>query len=151
MSALDFIGRHWESGLQVAVTAWFASIARNFQITLAVHGTRLEAHREAVRRSLVLWWLQKEDQDQQNIRQGMLDWIAINDVFLSPAAAEAFKIVERYKTLQFSLEGRAGLAAFNEAEAALATLKRELLRFRKLTLREAMVERWRLFRGRKRR
>lgn len=151
MNLLRFLGRHWESGVQLAVTAWFAYIARNFQITLAVHGTRLEAHREAVRRSLVLWWLQREDPGEMDTRNEMIRWLAVNEVFLSPRAAEAFKAVERWKTLLFSTDSMTARDAYKEADVAMNTLKRELLRFRKLTIREAVIEGWRQLRKRRRR
>lgn len=140
MSALDFIGRHWESGLQLAVTAWFASIARTFQITLSTHTTRLEAHREAMRRARIIWWLGKEDPGQMETRNGMLDWISVNEVFLSPAAAEAFKTIEQWKTMVISTDYRAGEDLFKEADRAFGILRTELLRFRKLTLRETIDE-----------
>jgi hypothetical protein len=57
---LHFIGEHIGTILQLAATAWLAYIARTFQITLAIYGTRLDTHREAMRRARVPSWLKND-------------------------------------------------------------------------------------------
>jgi hypothetical protein len=135
---LRFIWDHLETIVQFAITFWLASIARNFQITLAVYGTRLEAHREAIRRSRVLWWLEKGDENWVKTMNESMDWHAVNEVFLSPAAAQAFLDIHLWKGLQVQGDVfRGGLEReFKKAQSAQETLKRELLRFRKRTFWE---------------
>ncbi len=150
MSAVDFLGRHWESAIQLGVTAWLASITRNFQTSLSLHRTRLDTHQEAIRRARIMWWLQKEDADWMAVLNGMTDWLAINEVFLSPAASDAFRAVKRWKS-DILLNAAYGSTELHpKAERALEVLSRELLRFRELTLRETIAERWRRFRRERR-
>ena len=141
---IDFVIRHLETVIQFAVTVWLASIARGFQVTMAVYGTRLETHREAVRRSRVMWWLDGKVADNwTGIMNEMLDWFAINEVFLTPQAATAFKTIQTWKGLVTTTDGRAGTEMFREAERAMDILRKELLRFRKRTFEDLLGDGWR--------
>jgi|GEM_PF-4561150 len=141
---IDFVLRHLETVIQFAVTVWLASIARGFQVTMAVYGTRLEAHREAVRRSRVMWWLDGKVADNwTGTMKEMLDWLAVNEVFLTPAAATAFKTIHSWKGLVTTTDGRAGTGMFKEADQSLDILRKELLRFRKRTFGDLLGDGWR--------
>jgi len=145
---IDFVLRHLETVIQFAVTAWLASIARGFQVTMAVYGTRLETHREAVRRSRVIWWLDsKVAENWTGTMNEMLDWFAVSEVFLTPMAAAAFKTVQTWKGVVMTTDGRAGTEMFKGAEQAMDILRKELLRFRKRTLWDLMGDGWRRIRG----
>lgn len=137
----DFLGHNFATILQLIVTLWMASIARQFQLTLATYGTRLEAHREAVRRSRVLWWLGKDAGDATDVLNEMMDWFAVNEVYLSPRAAQAFKAVHMWKGLVITVSSITHTKEYNEADAALSILREELLRFRKRTIRDIIGER----------
>ncbi len=129
---------------QLLVTIWLAALTRSFQVTMAVYSTRLEAHREAVRRSRIIWWIKGDDADFTSVMNEMLDWHAVNEVYLSPAAAAAFMTVENWKVLVASSQGMgAGVDVFKNAEAAMKILRRELLRFRKRTIGELLSDGWR--------
>ena len=140
---VGWIFRHAETIVQFLVTAWFASIARTFQVTMAVYGTRLEAHREALRRARELRFLKDNHPDWTEIMNGLLDWYAVNEVFLTPAAAKAFMAVQVWKGVMGTTDGRAGTGLYEEAERGQETLRKELLRFRKRTLGDLCSDLWR--------
>lgn len=134
----NFIGDHIGTIFQILVTAWLAAIARDFQITLKVYGTRLDTTREAIRRSRVLWWLKTDDDNWTNIMNDMMDWHAVNEVFLTPAASRAFLDVHLWAGLKVPLAGTNTKEHFDKAQAGLDTLRRELLRFRERSARAAV-------------
>jgi hypothetical protein len=139
---IDFILRHLETVIQFAVTAWLASIARGFQVTMAVYGTRLETHREAVRRSKVTWWLdKKKEPNWTSIMNEMNDWYAVNEVFMTPKAAAAFMDVHRWKAMVLLTDEHT--RQFKEAEKGMEILRKELLRFRKRTFGDMLGDGWR--------
>jgi hypothetical protein len=138
----NFIGDHIGTIVQFAVTAWFARIARDFQVTLSVYGTRLETTREAVRRGRVLWWLKTTDHNWTEIINEMMDWHATNEVFLTPTAARAFLDIHLLKGLQGSMPSGSDLREhFQKADQGLKTLSIELLRFRKRPLGDLLWDR----------
>jgi hypothetical protein len=137
---LHFLGEHLGTIAQLAVTIWMASIARGFQITLSVYGTRLEAHREAVRRSRILWWLARDDDEYAEILNEMADWHAVNEVFLTPKASKAFMDMHTYKGTSRDGPGDWFIKARHAADLAWDTLREELLRFRKRTLFELLSD-----------
>jgi hypothetical protein len=140
-----FIGDHIGTIFQVLVTAWLAAIARNFQITLKVYGTRLDTTREAIRRARVLWWLKPDDDDWTKIVNEMMDWHAVNEVFLTPAASRAFLDVHLWAGLKGSLPDRVGTKEhYDKAQAGLDNLRRELMRFRDWSVGAAVSD---FFRG----
>jgi hypothetical protein len=71
----------------------------------------------------------------------------VNEVYLEPAAAQAFHDIHLYKGLERTARHPSvPLSAdmtnrFNRAEAAMDILRRELLRFRKRTLRDWLRDR----------
>jgi hypothetical protein len=133
----NFLGDHLGTIVQFLVTAWLAKVARAFQVTLAVYGTRLETTREAMRRARVLKWLKKNAADWIPTMEEMGDWHAVNEVYLTPAAAAAFMDVHLWKSLEGTMETGPGMSLQDhrrKADAALSTLRVELLRFRKLPL-----------------
>jgi hypothetical protein len=135
------------TAIQLGVTIWQASITRH--ISLSMYGTRLEAHREAVKIARELWMLDKKtDADATAKINHAMDWIALNAVFLEPAAEEAFMAVHLFKVLQGDQMPAALLKEHHDkADRALETLRRELLRFRKRTLWQRVVERFRNEKG----
>jgi len=92
----------------------------------------LEGHREALRRVRVMWFLSKEDAGWTDVMNDMLAWFSTNEVFLTEAAAAAFMAVERWRAMVSLTDGRIDVSMFKEAEQAFATLRKELLRFRKI-------------------
>jgi hypothetical protein len=138
MRAIHFIGEHVGTIVQLAVTFWMASIARGFQITLSVYGTRLEAHREAVRRSRTLWWMPRDDDEYNETLNEMADWHAVNEVFLTPKASRAFMDMHTYKGASREISGRDFIKYKHAADVAWETLREELLRFRKRTFFEVL-------------
>jgi hypothetical protein len=138
---IKFLGDHLGTVFQTLVTLWMASIARKFQVSMSVYGTRIEAHREAVRRGFVLWWLQHDkNPDWAATMNEMKEWRAMNEVFLEPAAAQALRDIEHFKAMQAAAGGQPQYfdmtPLFNRADEGLDVLRRELLRFRKRTLWE---------------
>lgn len=151
---LHFIADHLGTILQLAATAWLAYVARTFQITLAVYGTRLEAHREVMRRARVLWWLKKDAPVWVNTMNEMMDWHAVNEVYLTRTAAQAFLDVHLWKGMEgHELPPGGTKDYFKNADRALKTLRTELLRFRKRTFLELLQDggRWLLKRDKKKR
>jgi hypothetical protein len=74
-----------------ARSIWLATVARKFQVTMTPCPS-LEAHKEAVRRSRQLWWLNHEtDANWYEVMNEMMKWIAVNEVHLEPAAVNALK------------------------------------------------------------
>jgi hypothetical protein len=145
---LQFIDDHWPAivgaAFQTAVTLWMASIARGFQVSMSIYGTRIEAHREAVRRGYELLWLQHKNNDGWTATMNeMRQWQAMNEVFLEPAAAQAFRDIERYKAMQamVSPQDYDIRPLSKQAQEGIEVLHRELLRFRKRTFREWLRDR----------
>jgi hypothetical protein len=137
---LAFALKHWETVVQFLVTAWMASIARNFQITLSVYSTRMEAHREALKRSydLMLHFPKDAGEGGETLNETNR-WIVINEVFLTPAAANAVRDVIAFRREENirgweSVSEPDTLRKLKRAEEARSILRRELLRFRKMPL-----------------
>lgn len=138
----DFIQHNIGTIIQLAVTAWLASIARNFEITLKTYSTRLEAHREAVRRGRALWFLDTADTDKRNaLLNETMDWLAVNEVYLEPLAAQAVRDIHLWRALPRNAPQERSNARFAKASEALDVLSEELLRFRKRTFWEWLRDR----------
>jgi hypothetical protein len=151
----DFIREYLGTIIQLAVTAWMAAIARNFQITLAVYGTRLETHREGMRWCNRMWRSEPTDPKAVDLLNEMRDWIMVNEVYLSPAFVDAFMDIHVWKLMQVTSQVPPGDPTvkenFRKATAAQRVLRTELLKFRKRPFLEALKDRFAAIRSRKRR
>jgi hypothetical protein len=110
----------------LATSIWLVYFSDWLQRRRSIYGARLEATKEAVRRSRVLWWLQKDDPAWTTTVNEMMEWADLNKALLTPGAYQAFLDVHLWKTLSHMTGPTYVREHYDNAEIGWDRLREEL-------------------------